>query len=431
MYDISNLIVVIGTLAVMYNLEILTNMLIGLIPVEYEIINKKIFFLIDFFRFISENNPLLLDYYDSENKLDKEEEEEEEEDKKEEKVKQKFEDKYLEKFKSFQNEFYFNELELEEEQKEYERIKILTEKKKFENITEILGKLTIINEIEEHGGISNDTDKMFTEELNNFGIKKLVDYFDLQEDYQEDPDDIDFEELYIELTKAKNVLNTELKEIEAKTVTNDEFKEMAKKAIIDKKLDKFIDNYVLENTPMGNIYMRYNNSKGSFEYFSNNTIPYRYLEPVGRKYVMTYWCKPIFVDIEEELKRAEIKYNEDMKKKEEDEKRRQEEMKNNPRNVIARMKSYNKDSKIQMSIQPMKNRSKNNVLPPEIKATIKNVNHISEKQLLKEKANRYTWEGRISDFSPLKKIDKKVVNKTLSMTYTDFKRMYQEQQNKK
>jgi hypothetical protein len=31
----------------------------------------------------------------------------------------------------------------------------------------------------------------------------------------------------------------------------------------------------------------------------------------------------------------------------------------------------------------------------------------------------------------LKKIDKKVVNKTLSMTYTDFKRMYQEQQNKK
>ena len=229
----------------------------------------------------------------------------------------------MEKFKSFQNEFYFNELELEEEQKEYERIKILTEKTKFENITEILGKLTIINEIEEHGGISKDTDKMFTEELNNFGIKKLVDYFDLQEDYQEDPDDIDFEELYIELTKAKNVLNTELKEIESKTVTNDEFKEMAKKTIIDKKLDKFIDNYVLENTPMGNIYMRYNNSKCSFEYFSNNTIPYRYLEPVGRKYVMTYWCKPIFVDIEEELKRAEIKYNEDMKKKEEDEKKRQ------------------------------------------------------------------------------------------------------------
>ena len=59
-------------------------------------------------------------------------------------------------------------------------------------------------------------------------------------------------------------------------------------------------------------------------------------------------------------------------------KKRQEEMKNNPRNVIARMKSYNKDSKIQMSIQPMKNRSKNNVLPPEIKATIQNVNILQD-----------------------------------------------------
>ena len=337
----------------------------------------------------------------------------------------------MEKFKYFSNEFYFNELELEEEQKEYERVKIETEKKRFDSISQILEKLTKINEIEENGGISKETDKMFTENINNFGIDKLVEYFDLEEDYDDDPDGIDFNELYMELIKEKTALNTELKEIEAKTVTNDEFKEMSRKTIINKKLDKFVDNYVLENTPMGNIYMRYNNSKGSFEYFSNNTIPYRYLEPVGRKYVMTYWCKPIFVNIEEELKRAEIKYTDDMKKKEEDEKRRQEEMKNNPRNVMARMKSYNKDTKNQMASQPMKNRSSNNVLPPQIKATIQNVNQTSEKQLLKENANRYTWEGRLTDFCPLKKINKKVVNKSLSMTYADFKRMQQEQQNKK
>ena len=45
---------------------------------------------------------------------------------------------------------------------------------------------------------------------------------------------------------------------------------------IDKKVKNFIHNYILENTPMGNIYMRYNKDKGSFEYFSNNTIPYIY-----------------------------------------------------------------------------------------------------------------------------------------------------------
>jgi hypothetical protein len=429
MYNISDLIVVIATLTVIYNSQILKIDLIKIFPKTYETINKNILFLIDFYNFICKNNPLLLDFYDSVNEEDKKEQRIEE--KLEEKVKQKFENKYLEKFKTFSNEFYFNEVELEDEQKEYERIKIETEKKRFDTIAGILEKLTKINEIEEQGGISKETDKMFTENLNNFGIDKMLDYFDLQEDYDEDPDDIDFEELYIEIVKDKNTLNAELKEIESKTVTNEEYKEIARKTIINKKLDKFVDNYVLENTPMGNIYMRYNNSKGSFEYFSNNTIPYRYLEPVGRKYVMTYWCKPIFVDIEEELKRAEIKYTEDMKKKEEDEKRRQEDMKNNPRNVMARMKSYNKDTKNQAATQPIKNRSSSNVLPPQIKATIQNVNQTSEKQLLKENANRYTWEGRLTDFCPLKKIDKKVVNKSLSMTYADFKRMQQEQQNKK
>ena len=429
MYDISVLIVVIGTLAVIYNSQILTNCLIKMYSVEYEIINTKINILIDFYRFICENNPIFLHYYDSDNEEYNEEKKEEE--KVDDKVKQKFEDKYLDKFKSFSNEFYFNELELEEEQKEYERIKIKTEKKRFDSISQILENLTKINEIEKLCEISKETDKKLTENQDNFGIEKLVEYFDLQDDYEEDPNDIDFEELYMDLIEEKNALNIELKEIKSKTVTNDEFKEMARKTIIKKKLDKFVDNYILENTPMGNIYMRYNNNKGSFEYFSNNTIPYRYLETVGRKYVMTYWCKPIFVDIKEELKRAEIKYTEDMKKKEEDEKIRQEEMKNNPRNVIARMKSYNKDTKNQMATQPMKNRSLSNVLPPQIKATIQNVNQTSEKQLLKENANRYTWKGRLTDFCPLKKIDKKVVNKSLSMTYSGFKIMQQEQQNKK
>ena len=90
-----------------------------------------------------------------------------------------------------------------------------------------------------------------------------------------------------------------------------------------------------------------------------------------------------------------------------------------------------KDVKQTTSARPMKNRSSNNVLPPQIKASVQNINKTSEKQLLKEKSNRYTWEGRLADFCPLKKIDKKVLNKNLLMTYADFKRIQQEQQNKK
>jgi hypothetical protein len=145
---------------------------------------------------------------------------------------------------------------------------------------------------------------------------------------------------------------------------------------------------------------------------------------------MTYWCKPLFVDIDEDLKRAEVRYDEEKKKKEEDDKKREEERKNNPKNILAQLKNYNKDTKEQ-TIRPMKNR-KNNALPPQIQAKLPdiNTNKQSEKQLLKENANRYTWEGRLTNFCPLKKIDRKVLDKKLTMSYADFKKM-QQQQNKK
>ena len=421
----------------MYNL--LTKIIVNPVIIIGALIKQKILFLIDVYLFVCENNPLLLDYYEKEKDKDdnegvkpvKEGVPVEEWGVKPVVKEEKFEDKYLEKFKSFPNEFLFNELELEEEQTEYERIKSLTEINRTNSINDIENKLVKIKEIEENSDISNDRDKKFTENINNFGINKLLDYFDLQEEYEDDPDYIDFEELYTDIIKEKNILNTELNEIEKNTVTDNEFKEMTRKKIINKKLDNFIDNYVLENTPMGNIYMRYNNSKGSFEYFSNNTIPYRYLEPVGRKYVMTYWCKPIFVDTEEELKRSEIKYNEDLKKKEKKEKEEEEKRINNPKMVLAKMKSYNKDTKNATAIRPMKNRSSNNVLPSQIKASFQNINQTSEKKFLKENSNRYTWEGRLTDFCPLKKVNKNVVNKNLAMTYADFKRIQQEQQNKK
>ena len=417
MYNISDLIVTISSFFIIYNSYLIVD---KIIPGTYKkvLYNNSIFF-IDFCIFICDHNPLCLEFYDKivEEVVEVEVEELAVVTKK---IETKFEDKYLEKFKAFPNEFCFSLEEMGEEQNEYERIKSLTEKSKSDIILEIQGKLFKINEIQENGNITNDTDKHYTENINNFGKSQLIEYFDLQED----DDDIDFEELYTDLMKEKDNLEKDLKEAEDKIITDDEFKEMARKYTVNKKLDKFTDNYILESTPLGNIYMRYNNSKGSFEYFSNNTIPYRYLEPVGRKYVMIYWCKPIFIDLQEELKRAEIKYDDEMKKRDVEEKRRQEDIKNNPNNlksVMARMKSYNKDT----NNNDTKNKSsvKNRSLPPQIKATVQNISQNSEKRLLKENANRYTWEGRLTGFCPLKKIDKKVVNKQLSMTYADFKKL--------
>lgn len=373
----------------MYNI---TTLIKSILFIIYSIIYNPFFYskkkmseLLKFYEFICENNPLLLDYLD-----DSSEEEEKEEIKKV----IKFEDKYLEKFNNFSNEYQFSELELDDEKKEYERIKIDYENKKFEIIYEIQEKLDKINKIQEKGGISGKNG-VFTENINKFGIEKLLQYFDLEDEW----DDVNLEDLYLMLLDDKIVLLKKMKDAEKIIMTNDEMRLKSREYIIQKKLDKCMNVYVLEYTPLGNVCMRYNNDKKSFEYFSNNTIPYKYLESVGRKYVTTYWCKPIFVNIEEEIKKAEEKNKE--------EKEKEKEKKDNPKKMFAQLKSY-------------KERNNQNI---KNKKTQTQIHDVKEKLLVKENANRYTWEGRLTNFCPLKQIDKKILDKKLSMTYADFKKI--------
>ena len=380
--------------------------------------NDKIVFLIEFFKFVSENNPLLFDYESSiqENIIEKYEEN----------IIENYEEKYLEKFKKFPNEFQLSKLELEEEENEYEKLSLFEERKIIDTTNDIKQKLSKINLIKEGGNFTDDTDKRFTENINQFGINSLLKYFDLEDDYEEDNDNIDFEELYVELITIKSNLDKTMKETECSILTEDDLRKITRNKIINNKLEKLMNNYILEHTPLGNIYMRYNNIKGSFEYFSNNTIPYRYLEPVGRKYVMTYWCKPIFFDIADELKKAEIKYDDKKKKDEEEAKKNELDPKQNYKSIVAKIKRYNTDKKSN-PINSIQNRSKKNNLPPQIKAILPSVNQTSVnqtsvKQLLKENANRYTWEGRLTGFSPLKRVDMTIVDKNLSLSYADFKK---------
>jgi len=360
--------------------------------------------LFQFYQFICENNPLLLDYLDT---LDFSSEDEKEEIKKV----INFEDKYLEKFNNLSNEYQFTELELNDEKNEYERIKIDYENTKYEIIYKIQEKLYKINKIQEKGNISNEKNEngLFTENINQYGIDKLIKYFDLEDEYFEDPDYVNFEDLYLTLLNDKIDLLKKMTEAEKIIMTNDEMRLKSRKNIINKKLDKCMNLYVLEYTPLGNICMRYNNDKKSFEYFSNNTIPYRYLESVGRKYVTTYLCKPIFVNIEEEIKKAEEKNKEEKEK----------EKKDNPKKLFAQLKSYQGYPSYQ-GYQAYKERNSQSIQNRKTQ-----IHDVKEKLLVKENANRYTWEGRLTNFSPLKQIDKKILDKKLSMTYADFKKIQQ------
>jgi len=423
MYSIAEILVIqLLCFIIIFNSKSAVNYLKQTFPFFNQNFKEKIHELVNFFNFIWKHNPLILHYFDKTDERSVLVDTSKNTDKKEEL--KKYEDKYLEKFKRFPNEYCFTEDEFEQISEEYIKIRVKYEKDRYNTINSIQERLCKINEIQEKGNIENNGDN-FTKNINEFGINGLLHFFKIEEEYNEKPDDFDIEELYMDLLRVKEELKMD--KTEKMVMTEEVMQKKARDVIINKKLDKYINNYVLDCTPLGNIYMRYNNDKKSFEYFSNNSIPYRYLEPVGRKYVTTYWCKPLFVDIEEELKKAEERFDEEKKKKEDEEKRIEEERKNNPRKILAQLKNYNKESK-DVTIRPMKNRSnKNAFLLAQVKTNLQDVNKPSEKQLLKENANRYTWKGRLTNFCPLKKIDRKELDKKLAMTYADFKKIQQEQ----
>ena len=88
---------------------------------------------------------------------------------------------------------------------------------------------------------------------------------------------------------------------------------------------------VEEETPDGLIIMKYNDDVERFEYWSDKSIRYKYLEVVARKYVIIYDCKDKYVNMFKELLEAMDKAKEEKKNKKE-----------NEINVFANLKNYKK-----------------------------------------------------------------------------------------
>ena len=328
---------------------------------------------------------------------------------------QKYEDKYLTDIRTLEKNYTFTE---EEE--------VTKEQKYLEIFNLIKGKNT--NRID---GINHSLDLI---------QNKLLKYEETNDDEYCVYDNEDDQDYHLGETKEERVktLNTEkfrlsnelegLKKCETKEGEEElmrEAEEQSEQFIISLRLDKLKNCFVMEYTPLGNVLMIYEKERDAFKYYSDSTIPYRYLEVVARKYVKQFGCRHIFVDMEEELKIAEEKWEQEKKEKEqkeEEEKRRKEEaIKNHvvveeKKNVFAKFKQYNKNTGIGnvISAAPPKNSIPNKSL------TEKSEN---ERILLKDKANRYTYEGKLANFSFLKKIDRKAVDKKFAMTFADFKKM--------
>jgi hypothetical protein len=258
--------------------------------------------------------------------------------------------------------------------------------------------------IENNNNIRNGLYLLFTM-LQNKLQKKINNIFEYYFNQKSDEISVSYSEL------EKSVIKYEDKYKEKYIV-------LEEKEILKERLDDLKNSIIMENTPLGNVIMFYDNKRETFTYFSDNSIPYRFLETVARKYVVLHDCKGIFVDMDEELKNAQKRLEEKKQKIIDQKEKIKMQMKLNEgktvtRNVFAKLKSYNNDNGLKVA-----------GISGEAKNTTgkKNTEENNENMILKENANRYSCEGKIINFSFLKKVDRKVVDKKYGMSFAEFKR---------
>lgn len=335
-----------------------------------------------------------------------------EEETKEQPLPPKYEDKYLDIIRHLNKEWEFNEEEQQDLPKLADDFLNNYIESKKEKIEEIIKEIIDIEKV-----IAEDVDDVekqdYIQDMDDYLIQEST----LEERNAERREKI--KSLQEEYNKLKLEIETE-DGLEKLKIKADKF---ANKEIINQRIEKLQNCYVMEKTPNGNVLMIYDNNRITFKYYADMNIPYRYLEVVARKYVKTYDCRPIFVDMEEELKLSEEKWEKEMelkKKKEEEDKKLAEEVSQGraaepKKNVFAKFKNYNKEAggKISMAAPP-----KNSIPNKSISESKE-----EEKILLKEKANRYTYEGKFANFNFLQKVEKKVFNKKLGLSFADFKKI--------
>jgi hypothetical protein len=308
---------------------------------------------------------------------------------------QKYENKYLDDMRRINKQWVFTEEEEREMLKLSEQFFYDNNQKVKDRIEEIINEIIhlekeiLYDDVDyfdyEYGEENEITHKNSLNDINEERRRQIK---DLQEKYNELKLQSETEEAIQENKKTSE--------------------EKAKQVIINKRLELLNNSYVMEKTPIGNVLMIYDVNKETFKYYSDCNIPYRYLEVVGRKYVKFFNCRPIFIDIEEEMCLFEEKWEKEQSIK------KIKEL-NKKKNVFTKFKSYNRERGGKISMAPLPKNSISNIKIDEKRE--------NEKIILKEKANRYTYEGKFANFNFLKKIERKIFNKKLGLSFADFKKL--------
>jgi len=284
-----------------------------------------------------------------------------------------YENKYLKEIRKLNKEWVFTEKENTLYEQVYKNV--------FDNfISNLNNKFNEINneimiiENESKMNIYDYIKKTYSNYCNEVLEENKLTY-DNEEDYDEDNEEDNYSKLSIEsfimikdkIIKQLIVLRENLiTKINSETEINkckeysDKF---AKKQIINQRLINLKNSFVMEMTPLGNVLMKYDNIKNEFIYYSDKTMSYRFLEVVCRKYIKMFNCRPLYIDMEEELKFCEDKLKNETQEKED----------------------------------------------------------LNKSKQIKEKTNQYNYQGKIINFSFIQKPDKKIYNKKLKLTFSEFK----------
>ena len=226
----------------------------------------------------------------------------------------------------------------------------------------------------------------------------------------EEEDEEDDEEEEEEVKEVKKPVVYEEKYI-------DQWKLQSNSEKTEDQLKQLRNSIVMEKTPLGNVIMFWNHDRGSFTFHADSTIPYRYLEVVARKYVIQNQCKQLYIMNDVETVKELEKMKEDEEKKEIEEKKNVEEKKEvkEVSNVFAKLKTYN-----QGSIQSVKTIQRGGNVQKSGNMRQSGIRKKEQTTPVQENANRYTYEGKIVNFSFLKKearSGKKVIS------FAEYKKM--------
>jgi hypothetical protein len=186
-----------------------------------------------------------------------------------------------------------------------------------------------------------------------------------------------------------------------------EFDDKGDEGVEEELTEEFVNdlclNTVTETTPRGDVLMYYSSNLGSFVYHSRTKeIPYKYLETVARKYVIEYNCKKLYVDIRKEYEKGLNKYKE-IKEKEEQAAKDAKDGKvddtkeNKKKQVFANFKTYNRKGEVH-------NKQKDKIY------------------ILKEQANRYSYRGKIEEYSEAK-VESCLDKNGKDIDFASFKKM--------